>query len=341
MASPQANRFQWCVRGPASCFEKPLSAGTAHYVHCLLTTISDCLSRRRTRLSWVNSQLFDHTSLIRFLEARFAAHRPGLIETNITPWRRAVVGDLTSAFDFKTPNGPRRALLPGTDAFKPDDLVRHPDEVLVLPTNQDLPQQESGVRPARALPYTLEALGALQLTDGSFWIQFRNTGRAAAVFHVRSGNSTDLPRSYTVEPHKHVNDVWEIAAVGATDYDISVYGPNGFYRSFKGRIADARQTNIAVVASYNERDNEIALTIANRASHNARLVIFSRYTSRATHLLLGPGETDSKTWSLQRFQGWYDLAISVESDPRFQYHLAGHLEDGEDSISDPMMGGLV
>ena len=46
---------------------------------------------------WVCSETFDHTSLIRFIEARF-----GVDEPNITPWRRAVCGDLTSAFDFKS-----------------------------------------------------------------------------------------------------------------------------------------------------------------------------------------------------------------------------------------------
>ena len=54
---------------------------------------------------YVNSELFDHTSVIRFLEARF-----GVAEPQISPWRRAVCGDLTSVFDFKTPNGPGHAL---------------------------------------------------------------------------------------------------------------------------------------------------------------------------------------------------------------------------------------
>ncbi|GFJ96043.1 hypothetical protein Prum_096850 [Phytohabitans rumicis] len=103
-----------------------------------------------TRGGWVNSQLFDHTSLIRFLEARFAAGRPDLVESNITPWRRAVAGDLTSAFDFKTPNRSRRLDLPDTDDFKPEDLVRHPDQPPVPPVDQRLPAQERGVRPARA-----------------------------------------------------------------------------------------------------------------------------------------------------------------------------------------------
>ena len=48
-----------------------------------------------SRGGWVNSQVFDHTSVIRFLERRF-----GVMEPNISPWRRMVTGDLTSMFDF-------------------------------------------------------------------------------------------------------------------------------------------------------------------------------------------------------------------------------------------------
>src|SRR6266542_583311 len=123
-----------------------------------------------TRGGWVNSQLFDHTSMIRFLEARFAHGKADLLESNITPWRRAVVGDLTSAFDFKTPNKSPRVDLPDTDDFKPDDLVRQPDEVPVPPADPRLPRQERGVRPARAIPYTLHADG--RASAASFRIDF-------------------------------------------------------------------------------------------------------------------------------------------------------------------------
>jgi phospholipase C len=44
---------------------------------------------------WVCSETFDHTSIIRLIEQRF-----GVDEPQITPWRRSVCGDLTSAFDF-------------------------------------------------------------------------------------------------------------------------------------------------------------------------------------------------------------------------------------------------
>jgi phospholipase C len=42
----------------------------------------------------VNSDPFDHTSLLRFLEARFNVKAP-----NVTEWRRKTVGDLTSTLD--------------------------------------------------------------------------------------------------------------------------------------------------------------------------------------------------------------------------------------------------
>ncbi|HEV6966274.1 phosphocholine-specific phospholipase C, partial [Roseateles sp.] len=47
-----------------------------------------------SRGGWVCSEVLDHTSVLRFLEARF-----GVAEPHITPWRRAVCGDLTAAFD--------------------------------------------------------------------------------------------------------------------------------------------------------------------------------------------------------------------------------------------------
>ena len=91
---------------------------------------------------WVNSEVFDHTSLIRFLERRF-----GIFEPNITAWRRAVAGDLTSAFNFASPNDAIVAL-PNTASYAPPNQSRYPDYVPTPPANQELPEQESGTRAA-------------------------------------------------------------------------------------------------------------------------------------------------------------------------------------------------
>ena len=52
-----------------------------------------------TRGGHVCSQVFDHTSVLQFLE-KLLSHKTGkkIEETNISQWRRAVCGDLTSAF---------------------------------------------------------------------------------------------------------------------------------------------------------------------------------------------------------------------------------------------------
>jgi phospholipase C len=50
---------------------------------------------------FVCSEVFDHSSLIQFIEARFGVHEP-----NISAWRRQTCGDLTSAFRFgSAPSG--------------------------------------------------------------------------------------------------------------------------------------------------------------------------------------------------------------------------------------------
>ncbi|PTT78158.1 phospholipase C, phosphocholine-specific, partial [Pseudomonas sp. HMWF010] len=104
-----------------------------------------------SRGGWVNSQVFDHTSVIRFMEARF-----GVKEPNISPWRRAVCGDLTSAFDFKAPNTtPFVQALPSTEATAAKAAALPATTVPPTPTTLAVPVQATGPRPSRALPYAL------------------------------------------------------------------------------------------------------------------------------------------------------------------------------------------
>ncbi len=72
-----------------------------------------------SRGGWVNSQVFDHTSILQFLEKRF-----GVQEPNISSYRRAVCGDLTTAFNFKTPNVLPVAELDGKKTKAEADAIR-------------------------------------------------------------------------------------------------------------------------------------------------------------------------------------------------------------------------
>src|SRR4029077_15244974 len=96
-----------------------------------------------TRGGFVSSDLFDHTSVLRFLETVFGAEVP-----NLSAWRRATVGDLTSALNFQKPSqsipnlpSPLPAIqqaiqqcaanLAGTTSY-------------TVPVTQTVPNQESG-----------------------------------------------------------------------------------------------------------------------------------------------------------------------------------------------------
>jgi len=289
---------------------------------------------------WVNSEVFDHTSLIRFIEARFGPQYPGITESNITKWRRAVVGDLTSAFNFKTPNT-KVVSLPDTSGYAPTTFTRQPSYVPVPPTDQDLPRQERGIRPARPVPYELNVKGEADFSAGSFKIQFENTGRAAAVFQVRSGNNQNGPWTYTVGAKTSLSDTWAIKGLGQTAYDLSVHGPNGFFRAFKGKVSGQGSANLEIGSSYDGDGDTMKLSIKNAGSASGKVSILDVYTGHSISQELAAGQSFSESWSLEKLFGWYDLVVSIDSDPGFQQQLAGHVETGEDSMTDPAIGASM
>jgi len=288
---------------------------------------------------WVNSEVFDHTSLIRFIERRFGRQHPGLQEPNITKWRRAVAGDLTSAFNFESPNSVK-VPLPSTLSYIPPDNNRHPDYVPTPPTEQALPAQEHGIRPARAVPYELHVHGEADFARGSFAIHFRNTGRQAAVFQVRSSSGSSGPWTYTVGAGAEVHDTWDVAAGGETAYDLSVYGPNGFLRTFKGRITGNHHANLQVRSSYDTWRGGIVLEIRNQGEKKVEIRVADGYSDRNFAAALKPGEVRIEEWQLHSSHGWYDLTVTADSDSSFRQHIAGHLETGRDSMTDPAIANL-
>jgi len=157
------------------------------------------------------------------------------------------------------------------------------------------------------------------------------------VFQVRSGNPADLVRSYTVEPGKQLTGSWNFVS----SYDLSVYGPNGFVRFFKGRIGSDAAV-LDVVSSYSAQGpGSIAWRITNLAGSQTEVRVLDAYTGHSTTQTLQPNQTVADALLLGQFHGWYDLIVTVPGDPAFKYRLAGHVENGKDSVSDPALGGLV
>jgi phospholipase C len=98
-----------------------------------------------SRGGFVCGDTFDHTSVLRLLEARFGVEVP-----NLTPWRRATCGDLTSAFGFGS--APRLDVPEFPETVQRLESVYETVPTLPrpqVPREQRLPVQEPGTRPRR------------------------------------------------------------------------------------------------------------------------------------------------------------------------------------------------
>ncbi|WP_261719964.1 phosphocholine-specific phospholipase C [Streptomyces sp. FZ201] len=274
---------------------------------------------------YVCSETLDHTSILRFMERRF-----GVREPQISPWRRTVCGDLTSAFDFSRRDS-RPAALPGTDAYEPPDRERHPDYRPTPPADPDMPRQERGLRPARPLKYAPYVDGSVDAAAGTFTLAFASGAEAGAAFLVTSGNRGDGPWTYTTEAGKSLADTWN-SVWSHGSYDLVVHGPNGFLRVFKGR----NDTPGPEVGARHAGD-DIRLTFTNKGTEAVRLKVGNAYGGRDRAFTVRPGATVRHTVCLEASRRWYDLTVTSDTDPAFLRRFAGHVENGRPGVSDPAM----
>ncbi|WP_433847461.1 phosphocholine-specific phospholipase C [Acinetobacter proteolyticus] len=293
-----------------------------------------------SRGGWVNSQVFDHSSVIRFLEQCFDVKEP-----NISPYRRAVCGDLTSAFNFKTPNLLPVPDLSGKKSKAEADAIRKAQEGLSQvsrPLSQTDPVQEMGIRPSRALPYVLHSSAKVDAVAKTVKLMFSNTGTHAAVFHVYDKLNLDaVPRRYMVEAGKQLDDVWQTKD---NQYDLWVLGPNGFHRSFKGNLTQTAQIQALpeIRVCMEECDPKIFLKVRNDATQTAKLVVKANaYLVNKTWQIETAATEQELNWDMSEFGGWYDFTVTIENDPSYSRRFAGRIETNEDSISDPYMGFSV
>jgi phospholipase C len=273
-----------------------------------------------SRGGYVCSEVFDHTSVIRFLEARF-----GVKEPNITPWRRAVCGDLTSAFDFASYRR-RRLDLPSTSGYR-DMLYRQAK--LPPPTVPDqqpiaLIAQERGGRPARPLPYALELNIGMRAGGARLRFDNRSTVGVCCTAYWEGGSA--IPRRYTIGARHQLDDL--IRPPAGQAIALSVYGPNGFLRMVRGP-GDCALT----VSSAAAPTGDLRLRLHNGGERSLLATVRDpSYGRGERRIALAPGETRDLLWDLQPSHHWYDLTIAVD---QHQWRLAGHVEDGHESVSDP------
>ena len=118
--------------------------------------------------------------------------------------------------------------LPNIAAYKPTRRP-HPTYHPTPPAVGSVPTQEPGVRPSRRLGYRfhVEFAGRDPATSRS---RSTTTARSAIHLQARSLTVAGAPYSYTIG----AGDELTAQLPNPGTYDLSVHGPNGFFRHFAG-----------------------------------------------------------------------------------------------------------
>lgn len=325
---------------------------------------------------FVNSEVFDHTSSLMFLE-NFLSHKTGkkIKSDIISPWRRAICGDLTSAFrpyNGENLNTPARLkkekVIEGIQNAKNKPAQVMPTELssneidkinTKLPFESNAspfaPVQEKGTRPACAIPYQLFVDATLHGENvnlnfaagkRAFGQKTENKGApfnvyAAGTYKKEAGKTW----AYAVNAGDQVTGEWKINDFDNGIYNLVVNGPNGFFRQFKGTEKDPL---LSLVCTYEQSrlfkkvSGNLHLLLVNKENFTLEIHIKDDVYKHNNQLItILAGSEKVIVLNLEKSQGWYDFKIEVKGKTNFVKHYAGHAETGEVSISDPYMGGIL
>lgn len=320
---------------------------------------------------YVNSQIFDHTSTLMFLE-KFLHRKTGkqLKSEQISTWRRAVCGDMTSV--FRPYHGEK---LHSPNPLLRDKVINHIQQVKNNPKQEKphplndadiakinryhafdssssalMAEQERGTKPACALPYHLMVDARLNVAKTSVVLNFATDERSVgAPFNVSALNtySGEQGRNWyvAVKANHSLEDNWEINAFAQGKYDLSVHGPNGFYRRFSGSKADP---NLLVNCKFEQQgvskknSGNLQLLLENKENRLLEIIVADDvYNVNHKIIKLAAGAKKIITLNLKKHHHWYNFLIRVNGFELYKKHYAGHVETGKESVTDPYMGGVV
>lgn len=275
---------------------------------------------------WVNSEVFDHTSVLRFLEVV-----TGVREPNISAWRRAVCGDLTSCFDF----GSHHPAVPTLPAIAP--LLDQADRERALPAvsapsgPQTMAKAEPRTRRARPPVYRLTGNVAVDRVSGKVTVALANPGRRSAALHAYQYTRWPLHSEALFVPTAGTHDYRVDTTLSDGRYDLAVHGPDGFLREFAGTVVPGPRTDVGLpevsVELLRGRTDMVRLRLRNAGVPEVRftLVAGSGSAPQRTVYVRGGHSTDLH-WPAAQHR--YDVLITANTREGFRYRFAGAISAG-------------
>lgn len=313
---------------------------------------------------FVNSEVFDHTSSLQFLE-HFIEKKTSkkVVEENIGTWRRAVCGDLTSVFRKADDSPASQDLLlnrnqyieqiyAAKDKKLPGDFKELNDQTIQeLQANNKLGQflskQEPGTKPACALPYNSSLDVTIHSNEKALTFSFgcqsalSKTKTVSAPFQLYDLKALENNRetacfNFAVTEGKKL----DYPIPQTTDgYHFKGHGPNGFFREFKGKFTQSPKINVR--ANHLADSGQLQIAIQNPERKALKVQLVDNSYKRDTQTFTQNEASKEVRLDLSSTSGWYDYSVKIDGYPEYEQRFAGHVENGKTSMTDPLLGGTV
>ncbi len=319
----------------------------------------------------VNSETFDHTSVIRFLDkwliarGKQAADAPAF--STISSWRQAIAGDLTSTFDFRRTRteGLDKLIAPGEKAMMLTEANRTSARAAAAEGAHFTP----GIADVKADAHAGKPIGSKQdqtrceilpigydfqvyfrfgsHSDGKKRVEWviRNRGPLGAAFYVTPYSRTDAPSwYYSVEGVKSGGgpiEVTDYAQIANGVYAHAIHGPNGYLFEFFGNSLDTQQTQLPNIMEMKSADDgkKLQIVFEKWQTASGKLKLIDAYSGTEQVIDKAKEVSGTTTVEIATKDGWYDVAVvdGVNAN-NFLRRYAGHLENGKIGKSDPAIG---
>ena len=274
-----------------------------------------------TRGGYVDSNVYDHTSMLQFLAAW-----TGVKPANVTTWRASVTGDLTTAFDFEHPDFSIPKNIPTLEQTWKLTQLTGGSTTPPAEGDQQMPAQEPGTRPHRPTNYQLHADVTVNRTTSLVTAALTNTGTVGVCFAVYPDNYLAFGSTpFTVLPSSPRSYVWDATATGGK-YAFSVYGPDGFLTSFAGAVVPAGQNGGPVPAvTATVASETVGLTLANEGQGSIAYTLTpNEYEGRTQTVTVKAGGSTVVSWPTDPY-GYYDVVITANTPDGYRRRYAGRI----------------
>jgi phospholipase C len=277
-----------------------------------------------TRGGYVDSNVYDHTSMLRFLAAW-----TGVQPVNVTPWRASVTGDLTAAFDFQHPDFSVPRNIPTLDQTWALTQLTGGSTTPPAEGDQKMPAQEPGTRPHRRTVHQPFADVTVDRKTSQVTAALTNAGKVGVSFAVYPDDYLPAtPAPFTVLQGSPRSYVWD-ATLTAGKYAFSVYGPDGFLTSFAGEVVPANlgagPVPVVTAAVQPGGANTLELTLANEGHQPVVYTLTPNdYEGRTQTVTVKSGGVRTVKWPTDQY-GYYDVVITASTADGFRRRYAGRI----------------